>query len=324
VKDGGPGEPVHALTVPKPRPARAIVDLERAAELGAKLFRDERLSRRRDRSCLSCHDPKLGWADGKERPKSLDPKVTLRHTPSLLYAPLAAALLWDGRTLTPDDQALGVIRAHAELGGDPEALAATLGKTDDGRRGLEAAGGVSARGIALALAAYEARELVPARAPIDRFARGDDAALDEDVLRGLDVFAGKGRCARCHAPPVFGGSRPPDFLTVTFANLGLTRGPGSKELDPDRGRGERTGLAAQEHAMKTPSIRGAAESPPYFHNGAFPTLAAVVDFYDQGGGRGLGLEVANQDPDVRKLGLEKGEREALLGFLRIALSEPRP
>ncbi|HRI66501.1 MAG TPA: hypothetical protein PK156_19770 [Polyangium sp.] len=36
-------------------------------------------------------------------------------------------------------------------------------------------------------------------------------------------------------------------------------------------------------------------------------------------GRGLGLSVPNQDPDVRKLGLSPAEKAVLVEFLRVAL-----
>lgn len=314
---------VSALTLPAPRPARAITDLESAARLGAALFQDPRLSAKGDRSCRSCHDPALGWADGKPRPASLVASVTLRHTPSLLYAPLSPALLWDGRVLAPEDQALAVIRAHAELGGDPGAVAEALARSPEGRAGLDAAGDRGARGVGLALAAWEAKNLVPAQSPLDRYARGEDGAVDAQALAGLDVFAGKGRCARCHAPPVFGGGRPPDFLTPVFANVGLTEGPKAKALDGDRGRGALTRLARDEGRFKTPTVRGVDRSAPFFHNGAFPTLEDVVDFYADGGARGRGLDAPNQDPDVRKLTLTKEERAALLRFLRVALAEPK-
>ncbi len=44
-----------------------------------------------------------------------------------------------------------------------------------------------------------------------------------------------------------------------------------------------------------------------------------MSFYNKGGGRGLGLDVPNQDPDVRPLKLTPEEERLLLRFLRESL-----
>jgi cytochrome c peroxidase len=51
------------------------------------------------------------------------------------------------------------------------------------------------------------------------------------------------------------------------------------------------------------------------HNGAFKTLEQVVDFYDRGGGAGVGAHVDGQTLPDRKLDLTKQERRDLIAFL---------
>jgi cytochrome c peroxidase len=172
---------------------------------------------------------------------------------------------------------------------------------------------VTPQDIGRALAAFEASALVRGSAPIDRFARGDDAALSTDARAGLDVFVGKGRCARCHVPPVFGGSRPPDFTAPVFAILGVPAFPGAPTVDADMGRGD--------GAFRTPTVRNIDRTAPYFHNGRYATLDQVVDFYDRGGGRGLGLSVPNEDPEIRPLTLSPEDKRVLLVFMRDALAD---
>ena len=72
-----------------------------------------------------------------------------------------------------------------------------------------------------------------------------------------------------------------------------------------------------------PTVRNAGRTAPYFHHGRYPTLEEVVDFYDRGGGRGLGLDVPNQDPEIRPLHLTPEERRTLLVFMRDALDDAR-
>jgi cytochrome c peroxidase len=317
-------EPVSVLTVPAPRlpapgsaPGREAPDL---ADLGQRLFHDKRLSRGDVRSCATCHDPARGFADGLPTPRSLDPAVTLRHTPTLLYAPLHAAQMWDGRTLTPEQQALNVIHARAEMGLTAQELVEKLAALPAYRGAIDPdPGGDGASTVARALVAFENERLVPADAPIDRFARGEEGALSPDERAGLDVFAGAGRCTRCHVPPLFGGSRPRDFAVPVFAVLGVPADAKGKALDADRGRGAVTGRPADERSFKTPTARDVARTAPYFHHGRFATLEEVVDFYNRGGGRGLGLTVENQDPDVRPLKLTPEQTRVALVFMRTGL-----
>ncbi|MFX8565907.1 hypothetical protein ABTL91_20450, partial [Acinetobacter baumannii] len=42
---------------------------------------------------------------------------------------------------------------------------------------------------------------------------------------------------------------------------------------------------AVDGAFKTPSLRNAALTPPYFHNGGTSTLKDVIRFYNRGGDR---------------------------------------
>ncbi|WP_336690742.1 MULTISPECIES: hypothetical protein [unclassified Chryseobacterium] len=49
-----------------------------------------------------------------------------------------------------------------------------------------------------------------------------------------------------------------------------------------------------EKSFKTVTVGNAALPKPYFHNDAFNTLEEVMDFYNKGGGKDLGLQVKNQ------------------------------
>jgi hypothetical protein len=51
------------------------------------------------------------------------------------------------------------------------------------------------------------------------------------------------------------------------------------------------------------------------HNGAFSTLEEVVDFYDKGGGRGIGLDVPNQTLPSDSLRLTSAEKLAVVAFM---------
>ncbi|MGA1618940.1 MAG: cytochrome-c peroxidase, partial [Pirellulales bacterium] len=82
-----------------------------------------------------------------------------------------------------------------------------------------------------------------------------------------------------------------------------------------------TGRDADWAAFKTPTIRNAAATAPYMHDGSLPTLAAVVDWYAQGGW-------PNRNLDYRFAWLEPGslssqDKADLVAFIE-ACSGPLP
>jgi len=52
------------------------------------------------------------------------------------------------------------------------------------------------------------------------------------------------------------------------------------------------------------------------HNGAYATLEQVIDFYNRGGGRGIGADVPGQTLTAQPLGLTPREERDLVAFLR--------
>ena len=69
------------------------------------------------------------------------------------------------------------------------------------------------------------------------------------------------------------------------------------------------------NAFKTVTVRNVALTAPYMHNGVYSTLEEVVDFYNRGGGLGLGLAVPNQTLSGDALGLTQGEIKDLVIFM---------
>jgi hypothetical protein len=61
-------------------------------------------------------------------------------------------------------------------------------------------------------------------------------------------------------------------------------------------------------AFKTPTIRNAELTAPYFHNGSVLTLG-VVEFYNRGGNH-FNNNIADVDADIKPLGLTDRDRPA--------------
>ena len=109
--------------------------------------------------------------------------------------------------------------------------------------------------------------------------------LTTGELNGLALFNGKAGCAACHVSSDFeAGVVPPLFTDYTYDNLGIPTNPRVYELaggaPPDLGLGGRLGEPDQNGKFKVPTLRNVAKSPPYGHNGYFPTLSAMVNFYN--------------------------------------------
>jgi cytochrome c peroxidase len=116
------------LGAPPPDPTNAWAAEARAARFGQRLFFDARLSADGKISCASCHDPLLGFADGKQLAEGLGRAE--RHTPSLWNAGFQRWYFWDGRADTLWGQAVQPLENPVEMGSSRTALARLIARDD--------------------------------------------------------------------------------------------------------------------------------------------------------------------------------------------------
>ena len=74
-------------------------------------------------------------------------------------------------------------------------------------------------------------------------------------------------------------------------------------------------------SFRVPTLRNVAQSAPYMHNGSVATLADVIDFYADGGGRVRGVE--NMDGLIQGFELSEQERADLIAFLHALTDESK-
>lgn len=309
--------------------APAVGDRAALAALGARLFADPILSREGDRACTTCHLPDRAYADGLPRAAArAGTGAVLRNTPTILNAGLQAASFADLRTTYLEDQVVDVVGNPAEMHGDLDGAAARLNADPAYSAAFRAAFAkdravptgappVTPLRIRAALARH-VRDLEALDSRFDRYVRGDRTALTAEERTGFNLFTGKAKCATCHFLPLFNGTVPPNFTKAEAEVLGVpaTATTGRGRLDPDEGVYRVSRLPVQRHAFKTPTVRNAAVTAPYFHNGAYRTLDDVVRFYELGGGAGLGIALPNQTLPPDRLALRTSERGALVAFMR--------
>jgi cytochrome c peroxidase len=294
--------------------------------LGKALFAEPALSSS-GRSCAGCHKPELTFTDGLKLNRSLQSDEQLqRNTPTIINAALQPVLFADARVSYLEEQAHDVILNKKEMDGRPQEAIEALSSSIRYRQLFHKAfpkhnGKIDQANIIAALAAFE-RSLIRLNAPFDRFMRGDSIAMTVQQQQGFNLFMGKAKCGTCHFMPLFNGAVPPFYDRQDAEIIGVpaelnTINP---ELDPDLGVYQLFRFPIKKGAFKTPTLRNVAQTAPYMHNGLYPTLEEVIDFYDKGGGAGLGIAMEQQTLSQDKLQLTPEEKTALVAFLK-ALSD---
>ena len=160
------------------------------------------------------------------------------------------------------------------------------------------------------------RSLVMLNSRFDDYMRGNKVAMNQQEINGFNLFMGKAKCGTCHYMPLFNGSFPPRFNIIESEVIGVPENAAETAIDTDMGRYDILKTPAFKHAFKITTVRNAARTAPYMHNGVFTTLEQVVDFYNKGGGAGLGYKVDNQTLALNKLNLSKKECDELVSFIK--------
>jgi cytochrome c peroxidase len=107
--------------------------------------------------------------------------------------------------------------------------------------------------------------------------RLDRTKATEGEVRGEEIFFGKGKCASCHTPPFYLDHQLHDLHIERF----LKEEPG-------------------DGPIKTFTLRGIKDSPPYLHDGRLLTLEDTAEFFNI----------------VLQLKLTPQEKQDLVAFMR--------
>jgi cytochrome c peroxidase len=305
-------------------PGKRNVSHEKVADLGRTLFFDPALSANNLRACASCHQPGKAFTDGLPLSQSFEPgRMLTRNAPTVINAVLQRKLFHDGRSFSFEDQAGQVMSNPLEMHNDFSAVAVKLRNSNEYvewfRSAFEGTEDtiITNRSVLTALAEYE-RGLVGMNSRFDRTVSGRANELNEDEKAGFNLYMGKGNCASCHFIPLFNGTMPPEYVETEWEIIGVPGKikNGKRTLDEDRGRANIIDVPIFEHAFKTPTLRNIALTGPYMHNGIFRTLEEVIEFYDTGGGEGLGYSVPFQTLSSDSLHLTSTEKFQLIEFLK--------
>ncbi|HEY5745183.1 MAG TPA: cytochrome c peroxidase [Chryseolinea sp.] len=296
-------------------------------ELGKVLFFDPVLSGNNHRACASCHVPSKAFTDGKVKSVAFDFQgAVARNAPTLINAGFQQSQFWDQRVSFIEDQVNNVIANPIEMHGHMEASALKLMKSTAYRAIFKNAFGqdtITKRNMQTALASY-IRSLSGLNSRFDRYMQGNKSSLTQHEVAGLNLFMGKAKCGTCHFMPLFNGTVPPLYRETESEVLGVPARPDTlhAQVDSDKGKLVAYNRALHTYAFKTSTVRNAALTAPYMHNGVFNTLEEVIDFYNRGGGAGIGIDLPNQTLPPDKLLLSKQEQAQIIAFLESLNDNP--
>ena len=282
------------------------------AELGWLLYFDKRLSSDETISCATCHAVEKAFTDGEAFSTGIKGHKGGRSAPTVINRAYSTLQFWDGRADSLEDQAKGPIANPIEMTSEKEADAAhksriaVLKAVPGYVKRFQAAfetDEITIDRVAQAIATFE-RTVYSGNAPFDRYQNGDEKAMNEAQVRGMNVFFNKAACDACHIGF--------NFTDGSYANIGI----GMDKKDPDLGRFLVTGRDEERGAFKTPTLREIEHTGPYMHDGRFKTLEEVVEHYDKGGIKNKYL-----DQRMKPLKLTKQDKQDLVAFLKALSGE---
>ncbi len=319
---GGSLEPFKAVPVPGKNP-----QTPEKIELGKKLFFDRRLSGDGTMNCGTCHDPEQGFSDGLEISLSYPTTRNWRNSPTLMNVAFQKYLFHDGRAQTLEDQALFPMMSAFEMNRNLDFVEEVIRSVPEYVDAFQKVfgGEVTRERMAMAIAAFE-RTLVSRNTPLNRYLTGDSKALSDDAKKGMIVFMGKGKCAECHygfslsddkfyalhVPENPEHQSDPRIATTRRFVAKVYHYEDYRTLTEDPGRYLITKDKKDWKAFRTPTLLELSRTAPYMHNGIFPTLDDVIEFFDKGGGKGNTV--------LKPLGLNAKEKYYLKTFLVEALT----
>ena len=295
-------------------PGNRMSGIPDAVAFGRAMFDNPALSADRNRSCASCHNPELGYAE--RRPRAIGLSLVDRNTISLFNVRLNRWFGWAGQTDSLWAQSIRALLSPQEHALTPDLVRKRVVADRFLSRGYRRVFGTDARShtreavlvnIAKCLAAF-LETINSGRSSFDKFrdaiASGDDDAIGnypEAAMRGLKIFIGKGQCRICHYGP--------NFTNGEFHNIGLLHFVEPGRVDPGRYSGikelrlSRFSLMGRYNddttrrnafltmrvrllprnwgEFRVPSLRNSPKTAPYMHDGSKPTLFDAVRHYSE-------------------------------------------
>ena len=287
------------------KPLPIMIELNEAkATLGKRLFHEPRLSKNDTISCATCHDLSAGGDDGMVVSTGIEGRTGLVNAPTVFNSAYNFKQFWDGRAHTLKDQVDGPLQSRIEMESIWPDVVTKLFQDQDYPRMFQQAYPndpeiISRENIKDAIAEFQ-RSLITPNGRFDQWLRGNAEAISEHEKEGYALFKRYG-CVSCHQGASVGGNMFQVFGVINdyFRKRGNI-------TDADLGRFNVTGNEADKHAFKVPSLRMAAHTAPYLHDGSAETLRDAVDAMFE-------FQLGREAPDEHK--------DAIVAFIKTLAGE---
>jgi cytochrome c peroxidase len=125
------------------------------------------------------------------------------------------------------------------------------------------------------MAEFQALLGFPPAPKLNIYGKLDPAKATKEELRGQDLFFGKAQCGVCHPAPYYTDNLMHDLKAERFYKPQMVNGR----------------MASSDGPIKTFTLRGIKDSPPYLHDGRLLTLEDTVEFFNLI----QGLKLADQE-----------------------------
>ncbi len=262
-------------------------------ELGRRLFYDADLSIYGTMSCSTCHEQKRAFSDGNRMHPGALGDAPKRNVPGLANVSLFKNLNWADNHLSGlAEQARIPIRGTepVEMGmnGYEEELGKRLGQSACYQKLFTLAfekeeGAINLDTVTRALARFE-ETLISDNSIYDQMHRRNQPLPTQTAEAGKRLFFGAAQCSTCHSTPLFSDDdfhqiQSPKQVAVHMVN--------------DNGLMDVTGNVKDKDLFRTPSLRNAALTAPYWHDGSVKTLKEAIKKHNLEEMRALDAEALN-------------------------------
>ncbi len=304
--------------------------------LGKLLFFDPILSGNKDVACATCHHPSHGYAEfrdlsigvngiglGAKRkfnsPNTIPIVKRNAHTilntafngmiDSVTSNPKKAAMFWDNRVSSLEDQALEPIKALEEMRGtkisNVDILDTIIQRLKNNKRYVELFknafpndSSITTSTLSKAIASFE-RNLTTPNTRFDQYLNGNLNALSSSEKEGFETFKRVG-CAECHKGPMLS-----DYKLHVLAV-------------PENEKLSFVDSALGDFKFRTPTLRNLRLTAPYMHNGTLNSLQEVLEFYEDIAGskfKNPNISPEKTDTLIRRMTIKTKDIHPILSFL---------
>ena len=249
-------------------------------ELGRRLFYDADLSINGTMSCATCHEQRRGFTDSnKVHPGALEDPGK-RNVPGLANVGSFKNLTWANNHLSGlAEQSLMPIRGTdpVEMGmnGYENEIAKRLSQNECYQKLFSIAfsednGTINLVTVSQALESFE-KTMISNNSLYDQKMKSHQPLPTKDAEEGKKLFFGVAQCNSCHRAPLFSDD---DFHQIQPHNQV------SNTKIKDDGLSDVTGKVEDKNFFRTPSLRNAMLTAPYWHDGSARTLLEAIQKHD--------------------------------------------